>query len=62
MKPRKGTAPTVDCPVCGAAVGERCRGNRGPVDYHYGRRELAQRQTTPVTDKHRYRFEQDDTT
>lgn len=41
MIARPGTAPTVACPVCGAAAGERCRGRRGPVDYHYRRREAA---------------------
>jgi hypothetical protein len=41
------TSRDVDCPVCGAPAGERCRGSaysgrsHRAIDYHTGRREAA---------------------
>lgn len=55
--PRKRvTSPDVDCPVCGAPKRQRCRGSaysgrsHRTVDYHYGRREVAQALTAGYVD------------
>ena len=56
---KRVTSRDVDCPVCGAPSGERCRGSaysgRGgrTVDYHMDRRELARNLSAggpPMTD------------
>lgn len=47
MTGRRITSRDVDCPVCGAPAGERCRGSAysgrdgRTVDYHTARREAA---------------------
>lgn len=49
----RATSRDFDCPVCGAPVGEHCRGSMrgGKVDYHMARRDLAHmaRQVTDDT-------------